>query len=734
VPIFSGRVEARLTIPTGGAAVSASNGAQSAASTVTVPAASYYLTAAGGVSSLLTTLQDQLNQNGPQGYPTTAASMQAAVGYGTWSAGWSFNITSGNDTGLFGGVTMTAASTPTYSNPGPRGGIDLAVGFNSNADSFGAGNNYDLTAATDVGIAWVGYHSATPTDTLFSKYDGGTTRGYSVSMNAGALQFQTFDGATTTASIASLPVAAWYVGIAVADRSTGKIRVGYCRLDGSPSVSTEQTQSATTTNTVAFAINASTWLTGSTDFKCAAAYVAHGASACSGLSANLSTALQNFANAVNSSFTVAFSTSTGLATISNSFWPSSVAFTNTTLRDVLGFAYDFDYPQTTAQMTAACGGYGGWSAGYLLNESASPLAPVFGSASLTGSGTPVYSELGPRGGSDKAVATNGAGDSWTGGDNYDTDAGDLCVCAVIKIGAASNGDILGKGWATSGYVLAIEGAGDTLSLYVTDGVDTITPQASGFPRDEWCVVMGVIDRVAGTARCAWQGLRSGSSGISSAVSAAAIGALNSAGNFTLGASGGFGSHASMQIGAFYIGVGTGVGGQMSANLAAIVSSFATYMKSQTSTQQARGLWFPDCPINLEGDPERAPIVSDARSSMSPTGEVVTLVGNTYRRHRNIVWSHVPIAQVWDGEATYENGSWEEFFSETQLGLGSSWFSPGSLVQIYWSNAGTDSLLGADATIAGWSIIGLNSIEPQKSSPDWTGHWRIELPRIVAVNP
>lgn len=161
---------------------------------------------------------------------------------------------------------------------------------------------------------------------------------------------------------------------------------------------------------------------------------------------------------------------------------------------------------------------------------------------------------------------------------------------------------------------------------------------------------------------------------------------------------------------------------------------ANIVSATTSTggQQARGLWLTGHPINLEGDPTRAPLVTDARQSMSPTGQTITLVGNTFRRHRGIVWANVEAAQVWDALATYENGSWEEFFSETQLGLGSSWFTPGSPIQIYWLNAGVDSLLGADATITGWSIVGVRSIEPQKSVADWTGYWRIELPLIVAA--
>jgi len=153
--------------------------------------------------------------------------------------------------------------------------------------------------------------------------------------------------------------------------------------------------------------------------------------------------------------------------------------------------------------------------------------------------------------------------------------------------------------------------------------------------------------------------------------------------------------------------------------------------AQTGTQQARGVWLPDCPLTLEGDLKRAPTVSDSRSAMSPTGNVITLVGNTYRRQRSLMWSHVPIAQVWGAQATYTNGSWEEFFRESQLGLGSSWFSPGSPIQVYDHQG---NMLGSDATIAGWSMIGLTSVEPKKAITNWTGLWQIEVPQIVAVGP
>jgi hypothetical protein len=61
---FLGRIEGRIPVPTGGAAVSATNSG-GGPSTCTVPAGNYYLTAASGISSIVTELQTQLNASRP---------------------------------------------------------------------------------------------------------------------------------------------------------------------------------------------------------------------------------------------------------------------------------------------------------------------------------------------------------------------------------------------------------------------------------------------------------------------------------------------------------------------------------------------------------------------------------------------------------------------------------------------------------------------------------------------
>lgn len=737
--MFSGRVEARFKVPAGGAAVSASNGARPSATTVTVPAGNYYFEAAGGVNGLVSTLQSYLNDS-VQGYPLSAAAMQAALGYGAWTsgAGWLLNEPSGNLAAAFGSPTLTATSL-TYGTAGPRSGIDKAIGFDAGTDRADGGNVFNVAGTDDLTVALVAYIPAAPGSNQFlvSK-QGASGAGWQIFLaNNGELRFQGYDAATTLLfnCVVSVPTATWCAITATIDRSTGKARVGVRPLSGASSVSAEASVTATSmSNAVAFRLGDRSDNPGGAPIGTAVAalYVVAGASVATGLSANLSTALTNFANAVNAAWSVTLG-SDGRVTIANSFWPASLAFTNTTLRTLLGFEYDFDYPQTAAQMAAALG-YGTWSAGYLFNEDAGNASAAFGSpATLTNTaGTPTYGNQGPRGGGDKAIglATNVV---FSGADAFDADA-DLAFCAVMKLGPGDTaGDILGKGWnlGVPGVVEYIlwRSAASTLTFSIRTAGGNSYQLNCAIPLNEWIAVMFALDRATGTARLGVHGLRTGTQTLSlnTSVSLSTVGqsSIFHVGNSTTVAN----ADIDTQIAALYFAAGNGVAAGMPANLATALSNFATHMRSQTGTQHARGVWYPHCSINMEGDPRRAPLVSDLRQSMSPTGQVLGLVGNTYRRHRNVVWSHVPAAQVWGAEATYENGSWEEFFTETQLGLGSSWFAPSSPVQIYDHN---NVQVGVDANVAGWYIVGVGSIEPRKSAGDWTGLWRIEIQQIVAV--
>jgi hypothetical protein len=158
--------------------------------------------------------------------------------------------------------------------------------------------------------------------------------------------------------------------------------------------------------------------------------------------------------------------------------------------------------------------------------------------------------------------------------------------------------------------------------------------------------------------------------------------------------------------------------------------------SRTGSKQARSLWFPNCPLNLEGDPDVAPRVTDRRATVGPTGNVLALVGNSMYRQRGIVWSHVPRERVWETAALYGYASFEAFAQDALYGLGHSWLSASSPIQIYYSSAGTPALVGgtynSGAGVPGWQVLNVNSTEPKKSVGDWTGLWRIELGEIVSA--
>lgn len=149
----------------------------------------------------------------------------------------------------------------------------------------------------------------------------------------------------------------------------------------------------------------------------------------------------------------------------------------------------------------------------------------------------------------------------------------------------------------------------------------------------------------------------------------------------------------------------------------------------TGTAGARGLWLPDCPVTLDGDPGRAPLVTDLRTTVSPTGAMLGFVGNTLYRHSNIRWTHVAKSRIWESQAVVSKTTWEWFLRETQFGLGSSWFSTLSAVNLYDLS---DSLFGADYVTGGWKMQGVERIEPQLSVRGWTQLYQIEIPSIISA--
>lgn len=158
----------------------------------------------------------------------------------------------------------------------------------------------------------------------------------------------------------------------------------------------------------------------------------------------------------------------------------------------------------------------------------------------------------------------------------------------------------------------------------------------------------------------------------------------------------------------------------------------------TGTAQAKGLWLPDSPMNCDDHPSMAPEETDLRTSESPTGYTLGLCGNQRYVHPNVRYQRVPVDRIREASATYDNASLEVFFRDTQSGQGGSpFFQPASPVQVYWNNAGTSTLLGADANsgagVAGWYITGISRFGElaRMSQAGFAGQFDVRFPRLVS---
>jgi hypothetical protein len=154
------------------------------------------------------------------------------------------------------------------------------------------------------------------------------------------------------------------------------------------------------------------------------------------------------------------------------------------------------------------------------------------------------------------------------------------------------------------------------------------------------------------------------------------------------------------------------------------------------TQNCRGLYMPDCPLVTDGHPSMALLDTDVRSTESPTGGVYTIGSTSKYRQGPLRMSHVPVARIREGSAATAYASWEAWLKDTQLGAGHSWFSYGSAFQVYWDNAGSAALVGADLNSGsgpanGWKFSpAISRIDPKLAAAPWLGVWSLETPGLV----
>ena len=142
--------------------------------------------------------------------------------------------------------------------------------------------------------------------------------------------------------------------------------------------------------------------------------------------------------------------------------------------------------------------------------------------------------------------------------------------------------------------------------------------------------------------------------------------------------------------------------------------------AQTATNAMKGVWLPDCPVNCEDDLTVGAYQSDLRQSISPTGAVLSLAGNSYRRLRNVGWSHVAKARARATAAT--TMAFENWFYDTQIG-GNGSFLPGSRIAFY-TDATTPTLLGY------YQIADLSTTDMDQAIQGWAGRWSIKLPTLI----
>jgi hypothetical protein len=173
-------------------------------------------------------------------FPSTAVAMNAAVGGGTWTAGYLCEDASAAMSASFGGTNLAqnpGGGSPAYQVAGPLG--DKAVEIFVQSTGFFAPNGTFLdVAAGDLCVAMVARTGRPLIDTTYplskSNFVGGT--GYSILIQTnGAVNFNA--GPSPGFIVTETPADAmlnndWVVIMAVMDRSVGKARVAVRSISG----------------------------------------------------------------------------------------------------------------------------------------------------------------------------------------------------------------------------------------------------------------------------------------------------------------------------------------------------------------------------------------------------------------------------------------------------------------------------------------------------------------------
>lgn len=156
--------------------------------------------------------------------------------------------------------------------------------------------------------------------------------------------------------------------------------------------------------------------------------------------------------------------------------------------------------------------------------------------------------------------------------------------------------------------------------------------------------------------------------------------------------------------------------------------------AQSGSKQVSGLWLPDCPVRADLEPSMAPIATDKRETMSPTYNVLALMGNVGYVHTNVMWQAVNVSRIREASASLARSSWEYWWSETQLGRGASWFSVNSAFAIntHYGPAFGEDLNGVGLT-NGWKLVGVRDWKDclRLTRPQFASLYSVTFPMIVS---
>lgn len=150
------------------------------------------------------------------------------------------------------------------------------------------------------------------------------------------------------------------------------------------------------------------------------------------------------------------------------------------------------------------------------------------------------------------------------------------------------------------------------------------------------------------------------------------------------------------------------------------ANISSASSTQTGTSAMKGVWLPDCPLMAEDDATVGAYQTDQRTSISPSGAVYTVAGNSYRRLRGLSWSHVSKDRA--RSTSSAPMPFEQFWYEAQCG-GHSAFAAGARMALY-SDADTPTLLGY------YHGAGRADTDMDPSVRGWAGRWSIAFPDLI----